>query len=205
MIEVRIGGRRRIDRVLAPGFATELDRLPLTDLRQRRNDAAQEETDLSYLRRLLHARIDIVKAEQRRRSSGDQGSLVDQLKHILADESVGRRGRHQPLEPSRTTERSRRQIDALVSDAGLSDVGARSDDELTESLRRYTERKPRCPSSAARCRTSWTPSTPRSPPGTPRAPPRSTSCWPNNATRTNPQATVSCVQLKRSRAASSPQ
>lgn len=140
MIEVRIGGRRRIDRVLGPGFAVDLDRLPLTDLRQRRDDAAQEETDLSYLRRLLHARIDIVKAEQRRRSSGDEGSLLDQLKHILADDTVGQRGRHQPMEP-RTVEQSRRQIDALVSDAGLSDVGARSDDELDESLTRYTEQE----------------------------------------------------------------
>lgn len=141
MIEVRIGGRRRIDRVLGPGFATDLDRLPLSDLRQRRDDAAQEETDLSYLRRLLHARIDIVKAEQHRRSTGDEGSLLDQLKHILADDSVGQRGRHQPMEPSRTTERSRRQIDVLVSDAEMSDVGARSDDELGESLTRYTEQE----------------------------------------------------------------
>jgi hypothetical protein len=141
VIEVRIGGRRRIDRVLGPDFATDLDRLPLADLRQRRDEAAQEETDLSYLRRLLHARIDIVKAEQRRRRTGDESSLIDQLKNILADDSVGQRGRCQPLEPSRTTERSRRQIDALVSDAGLTDVGALSDEELDENLRRYTEQE----------------------------------------------------------------
>src|SRR5690606_28755109 len=141
VIEVRIGGRRRIDRVLGPDFATDLDRLPLADLRQRRDEAAQEETDLSYLRCLLHARIDIVKAEQRRRRTGDESSLIDQLKNILADDSVGQRGRCQPLEPSRTTERSRRQIDALVSDAGLTDVGALSDEELDENLRRYTEQE----------------------------------------------------------------
>lgn len=141
MIEVRIGGRRRIDRVLGPGFATDLDRLPLADLRQRRDDAAQEETDLSYLRRLLHARIDIVRAEQLRRSSGDEGNLVDRLVQILADDAVGQRGRHQPMEPSRTTERSRRQIDALVSDADLSDVGALTDEALAESLVRFTEQE----------------------------------------------------------------
>jgi hypothetical protein len=141
VIEVRIGGRRRIDRVLGPGFATDLDRLPLADLRRRRDEAAQEETDLSYLRRLLHARIDIVKAEQRRRRTGDQTNLIDQLRTILADESVGQRGRYQPLEPSRVTERSRRQIDALLADAGLTDVGALSDEELDDSLRRYTEQE----------------------------------------------------------------
>jgi hypothetical protein len=139
VIEVRIGGRRRIDRVLGPGFATDLDRLPLADLRQRRDDAAQEETDLSYLRRLLHARIDILKAEQRRRSSGDEGSLVDQLAEILADESVGQRGRHQPLEPSQSE--SRRRIDALVADAGLSDVDTLSDDALAQSLAKFGEQE----------------------------------------------------------------
>lgn len=141
MIEVRIGGRRRIDRVLGPGFATDLDRLPLTDLRQRRDDAAQEETDLSYLRRLLHARIDILRAEQRRRSSGDEGSVVDRLSEILRDDEVGRRGRHQPLEPSRLTEGSRRRIDALVADAELSDLGALSDDALARNLTKFAEQE----------------------------------------------------------------
>ncbi len=79
MIEVRPGGRRRIDRVLGPGYLSGLGELPLKVLRERRDEAAQEETDLSYLRRLLHARIDIVRAEQARRSSGGEASIVDQL------------------------------------------------------------------------------------------------------------------------------
>jgi hypothetical protein len=69
VIEVRPGGRRRIDRVLGPGYLSGLGDLPLKVLRERRDEAAQEETDLSYLRRLLHARIDIVRAEQKRASS----------------------------------------------------------------------------------------------------------------------------------------
>ena len=64
VIEVRPGGRRRIDRVLGAGFSTGLGELGLAEVRARRDDAAQEETDLSYLRRLLHARIDLVRAEQ---------------------------------------------------------------------------------------------------------------------------------------------
>ncbi|MGH3950099.1 MAG: aerial mycelium formation protein [Pseudonocardiaceae bacterium] len=139
MIEVRPGGRRRIDRVLSGDYLRDLDRMPLATLRERRDEAAQEETDLSYLRRLLHARIDIVLAEQRRRTSGDQHSVVDQLAAILADSPVGktaRPGRHQPLVPSRTGER-RRQVEALVADVGLSDVAALSDDALADSLRAY--------------------------------------------------------------------
>lgn len=139
MIEVRPGGRRRIDRVLSEDYVRDLDRLPLATLRTRRDDAAQEETDLSYLRRLLHARIDIVLAEQRRRSLGEEGSVIDQLAAILADNPLTtppRSGRHQPLLPSRAGER-RRQVEALVADAGLSDVASLSDEALADSLAAY--------------------------------------------------------------------
>ncbi|MGH3828408.1 MAG: aerial mycelium formation protein, partial [Pseudonocardiaceae bacterium] len=103
MIEVRPGGRRRIDRVLDPSYVLGLDGLGLGEVRARRDDAAQEETDLSYLRRLLHARIDIVRAEQRRRREGGGGAVVDELSQILAVNAVGPAagsGRHQPLRPS---------------------------------------------------------------------------------------------------------
>nr|WP_221219175.1 aerial mycelium formation protein [Prauserella isguenensis] len=141
VIEVRPGGRRRIDRVLAPGYASEPEALPLPTLRERRDEAAQEETDLSYLRRLLHARIDIVKAEQLRRSSDDPGDedVVTQLTAILSDNALGPAtgsGRHQTLEPTRAGE-YRRAAEALVGDANLSDVVSLSDDQLAETLDSY--------------------------------------------------------------------
>jgi hypothetical protein len=142
VIEVRPGGRRRIDRVLAPGYLQELGELPLSVLRERRDEAAQEETDLSYLRRLLHARIDIVRAEQQRRTvGGDASSIVDQLATILADNAIGPAtgsGRHQQLEPSRAGEH-RRQAEALVGDTDLSDVSALTDEKLVTALTTYGE------------------------------------------------------------------
>ncbi|RZQ65308.1 aerial mycelium formation protein [Amycolatopsis suaedae] len=141
MIEVRPGGRRRIDRVLDAGYVRGLDELALNTLRERRNEAAQEETDLSYLRRLLHARIDIVRAEQERRAGGEQSSVVDRLAAILADNAIGPAagsGRHQQLEPSRAGE-YRRQAEALVGDADLTDVVGLPDDKLTAALETYAE------------------------------------------------------------------
>ncbi|WP_197319721.1 aerial mycelium formation protein [Saccharomonospora sp. NB11] len=143
MIEVRPGGRRRIDRVLADDYARDLGGLPMSTLRERRNEAAQEETDLSYLRRLLHARIDIVKAEQQRRASGGQTRVVDQLTAILADNALGPAtgsGRYQKLEPSRAGE-YRRSAEALVGDADLSDVTSLSDGRLSEALASYREQE----------------------------------------------------------------
>jgi hypothetical protein len=139
VIEVRPGGRRRIDRVLSPDYIADLDQLDLAEVRARRDDAAQEETDLSYLRRMLHGRIDIVRAEVRRRAEGGSEPVVDQLARILADKAVAPAagsGRHQTLEPSRA-EAHRRHIEALVSDADLTDVAALTDERLDLALRTY--------------------------------------------------------------------
>ncbi|HKN98590.1 MAG TPA: aerial mycelium formation protein [Pseudonocardiaceae bacterium] len=141
MIEVRPGGRRRIDRVLDPAFTEGVADRPLADVRELRNEAAQEETDLSYLRRLLHARIDIVKAEQQRRASGDDTSVVERLATILAANALGPAagsGRHSTLEPSRA-EAHRRHVEALVSDVDLSDVGSLTDAQLDHALRTYSD------------------------------------------------------------------
>nr|WP_042183649.1 hypothetical protein [Kibdelosporangium sp. MJ126-NF4]CEL15692.1 AmfC protein [Kibdelosporangium sp. MJ126-NF4]CTQ93616.1 AmfC protein [Kibdelosporangium sp. MJ126-NF4] len=141
MIEVRPGGRRRIDRVLDPDYIEGLDRLGLAEVRARRDDAAQEETDLSYLRRLLHGRIDIVRAEQKRRTEGGSASVVEQLATILADNAVGPAmgmGRYQTLEPSRA-EAHRRHVEALVSDADLSDVSSLPDQRLELALQTYAK------------------------------------------------------------------
>ena len=52
------GGRRRIDRVLGPDFLVGLDSASLDELRGRREDAEQEEVDLSYVRRLIQGEGD---------------------------------------------------------------------------------------------------------------------------------------------------
>lgn len=140
MIEVRPGGRRRIDRVLAPDYTSGIEQLALDEVRGLRDEAAQEETDLSYLRRMLHARIDIVRAEQRRRDEGGSASVVEELVRILADNAVGPAsgsGRYQAMEPSRA-EAHRRHVEALVSDVDLSDVMSLSEEKLGATLEAYT-------------------------------------------------------------------
>ncbi|MGP4016814.1 RsiG family protein [Saccharopolyspora sp. 5N708] len=140
MIEVRPGGRRRIDRVLSPDYTSGMEHRTLGEVRALRDEAAQEETDLSYLRRVLHARIDIVRAEQRRRREGGAASVVEQLVNILADNAVGPAagsGRYQTTEPSRA-EAHRRHVEALVSDVDLSDVMSLSETKLDRALLAYT-------------------------------------------------------------------
>ena len=129
-------GNRRIDKVLDPEFVDGLGQLSLDDLRERRKEAEQEETDLSYMRRLLQGRLDILRAELARRD-GTGSDLVDALPQILADEpSGGPRGlgRHVTAEPSRA-DAHRRYVEALVADVDLSNPDAHDD----ESLRRVLE------------------------------------------------------------------
>ena len=136
------GGRRRIDRVLSDDFLDGLTELSLVDLRARRADAEQEEADLSYVRRLLQGRMDIVRAELGRRSGGStEGSLVDQLAAILADgpsAPAHGMGRHVTVEPSRVDEH-RRAVEQLIADVGVSDVVALDESSLAGALTRLSE------------------------------------------------------------------
>ncbi len=128
-------GNRRIDRVLDDGFVADVGRLSLEELRDRRRDAEQEETDLSYMRRLLQGRLDILRAELARRD-GEETDLVQALPRILADESAGGPrglGRHIAAEPSRA-DAHRRHVEALVADVDLSNPAAHDDASLRRVL-----------------------------------------------------------------------
>jgi len=132
------GGRRRVDVVLDPDFVADLGGLSLAELRARRHEAEQEEADLSFLRRMLHGRMAIVEAELERRAPDDASApVVDELSRILGDEQRSTRGsgRYITVEPSRVDEH-RRDVEKIVADATMSDVEARTDDELREALSR---------------------------------------------------------------------
>lgn len=148
MTEYREGGRRRIDRVLNPDFLTDLTTMPIDELREKRLDADQEEVDLSYDRRLLHGRMDVLKAEQERREGRgplvgrdeSDEALVNALSKILSDgqRSVHGLGRHLTAEPSRVGEH-RREAERAVSDLSTSSPSDMSDDELTEAIGRLAD------------------------------------------------------------------
>jgi hypothetical protein len=78
-----------VDEILSPDFTGGLAARSLVDVRGRRDAVSEVETGLSYLRRLLQGRLDIVLAEQSRRSAGlpagDLAGLVERLPEILGD------------------------------------------------------------------------------------------------------------------------
>jgi len=132
---------RRIDRVLAPDYLAAVGSIAIAELRELRTDAEQEESDLSYLRRMVQGRLDVIRAELNRRDGTSSGSLVADLATILADEPRGPArglGRHITVEPSRA-DSHRRYVEALIADVDLSDVAARSTDELGHAMHTLSE------------------------------------------------------------------
>jgi len=77
------------DEAFDPNYLVGLQRLPLTKLRAKRDACVQQEMELSYVRRLTQARVDLIMAESERRhqSLSEQSLeiLVAQLPQILGD------------------------------------------------------------------------------------------------------------------------
>jgi hypothetical protein len=114
----------------------DLHALSLAELRALRRAAQREESDLSYVRRLLHGRIDILEAERRRRCAPD-GPVVEQLSRILADGPARHRSsiRHVTIATPSGSE-YRRWVERILAEVALSDLGARTDAELLDALGR---------------------------------------------------------------------
>ncbi len=76
----------RSDRVLDAEFLTDLGERSADELRAMHAECLELETEVSYVRRLTQARIDILEAETGRRERGDSlEDLINSLPEILAD------------------------------------------------------------------------------------------------------------------------
>ncbi|MER7927551.1 MULTISPECIES: aerial mycelium formation protein [unclassified Streptomyces] len=135
-------GRRppvqRVDSPLLPDpRAPDLTVLRLPELRALRRDAQRDEADLSYVRRLLQGRIDILRAELARRSPAGAASVVDRLSEILADAPARHRSsaRHVTLGTPHSEE-YRLLAAEMLAEVELSDLEARTDLELTTAMGR---------------------------------------------------------------------
>jgi hypothetical protein len=146
---VLAGGNRRIDKVLAEDYLAGLSELPMPEVRSLRDEAGQEEADLSYLRRLLQGRIDIVGAAMTRPTGSGEGHLVEDLPRILAEPSrtpARGLGRHQTVEPSNAG--STRRLEEQIASIDVTDVGDRDEaslrallDDLQQTETRISERR----------------------------------------------------------------
>ncbi len=138
-------GKRRIDRIVAPGYAEGLDRLPIDELKRRRDECLAEREYQSLLRRLVQGRLDILGSHLQRRRSGegeafglDDQSLVHELATSMASPGgSGSRGEVlRLLVPPEEMHLARRRVESLVADPGISDPRALSDADLADVVER---------------------------------------------------------------------
>jgi hypothetical protein len=123
----------------------ELPALSLPELRTLRREAQRDEADLSYLRRLLQGRIDILRAEVTRRApagaasvaAAQETSVVERLAEILRDAPARHRSsaRHVTLGTPQGEE-YRRLAAEMLAEVELSDLDARTDLELNTAVGR---------------------------------------------------------------------
>ncbi|KUN94465.1 hypothetical protein [Streptomyces caeruleatus] len=115
----------------------DLTVLSLPELRTLRRDAQRDEADLSYVRRLLQGRIDILRAELARRSPAGAASVVERLPEILTDAPARHRSsaRHVTLGTPQSEE-YRLLAAEMLAEVELSDLEARTDVELDAAMAR---------------------------------------------------------------------
>jgi hypothetical protein len=134
--------RRRIDIVLEPEYLADLSDVSLDELRERRESAEDVETQISYYRRLLHGRLDLLDFELRRRNGQEERTLIEALPEILATGmTFGNEPnlRHIETMPPIPATTGRRLIDKIMDDGILTQLPELSDDELTEAIDRLGE------------------------------------------------------------------
>lgn len=129
--------RRRIDIVLEPEYLEGLAQLELDELRHRRDTAADVESQISYYRRLLHGRMDLLNFELRRRGGEEERTLLEALPEILASGMVlgGEPAlKHIETMPPLPSKTGRRLIDKIMDDGILTQLPELEEDEIRAAL-----------------------------------------------------------------------
>lgn len=121
--------------MLDPSYLEGLHGLPLAEIRTRRNACNEEEVSLSYVRRVIQGRLDILQAERARRRAGQSGdltSLVEQLPNILSEKVHAPGFGRLPtiMAPGDLGAEVTAEVDAAAPPAKFSRLPAVGDDEL---------------------------------------------------------------------------
>ena len=134
--------RRRIDLIQTPEFTSGLQELSLEEIRSRRRICADLDVELSYYRRLLQGRLDLLSFELRRRSGEEQRSLLEALPEVLASWTSGEPGlpeRRVPVDLPDLPIQGRRAVDRALSDDFLARLPEMGDSDLAVVQQRLAE------------------------------------------------------------------
>lgn len=130
-----------LERVLAAEYLDGLPTWTLEQVRRARAECEQEEAGVSYVRRVLQGRIDLLRVELERRHQGgcDLSTLIAQLPTILASDQPSSapsptRAVHVAVPPSAAALEA--EVDDIVDHAGIDDLGNRNAEDLATLIDR---------------------------------------------------------------------
>jgi len=128
--------RRRIDRIQDPAFLADLADLPIDEVRARRAMCDDLDIELSYYRRMLHGRMDLLAFEARRRAGEEEQTLLEALPRILAQGAYttqpGLPERAVPIEVPDIPSPGRRLVDQALQGDFLMRLPSMSDDDIRD-------------------------------------------------------------------------
>ena len=134
----------QLSEVTDPDFLEGLESWSLADVRARRDTATELETALSYLRRIVQGRLDIILAEQHHREHGERADvhdLVEELPTILSGNV------HAPglgrlptlLAPGEIDSALEQRLEEILPAGRLAALNDLSDDDLHTAVEGMTE------------------------------------------------------------------
>jgi len=134
-----VNNRRRIDQVQDDDFLVGLTEAPAEQLREKRMMCDDLDVELSFYRRMLHGRMDLLAFEMRRRAGEEEQTLLEALPRILSEgaysSSPGLANRSVPVEAPDIDRQGRRIVDKALDSDFLARLPSITDDELGEIQR----------------------------------------------------------------------
>lgn len=128
----------RVQPLLDDEQLADLDALDVATLRAKRDAFEVEEHRVSYARRILQGRIDVLRAEAARRSDGTTAGVLERLSDVLADQGT------RAFDPATTRPPSSVQPAELEDDVdveGPADVSGLDDQALHDLADRYARQE----------------------------------------------------------------
>lgn len=129
-----------LQRLLRDDYLAGVEDLDAGALRTMRDECELQEHRISYARRILQGRVDVLRAEAQDRSEGTTHGVLERLPDVLADHGE----RH--FDPARSRPPSALDPEELGEDADVAgpvDVSGLSDEELADLAEQYAAEEAR--------------------------------------------------------------
>ena len=136
------GPGRTMDRIVDPSYLENLQVMPIDELRRKKDECESVEAEISYTRRLIQGKLDILRHGAERLAGGDKlelNQMVGDLPGILSDGVGGSAGRLPRILPSVNLDAQRREVELVASTSDLARLDELSSKEVEDLVARLTE------------------------------------------------------------------